>query len=69
MVSGEHKRLVTDYLADLAKRAGAKEPEVLAIELDLLMEGAIVYAHVMGDKEAARRAKGMASLYVEWQFA
>lgn len=69
MVSAEHKRLVIDYVADLAKRAGTKEPEVLANELNLLMEGAIVYAHVIGDQEAARRAKGMASLYVEWQFA
>jgi len=68
MLSAEHKRLVADYLATQARLAGARDPRALSHELNLLMEGAIVYAHVMGDRDAAQRAKEMARLFIERQF-
>jgi AcrR family transcriptional regulator len=67
VVSAEHKRLVADYLSQQAKEAGARDPAALSHELNLLMEGAIVYAYVMGDKRAAERAKEMARFFVERQ--
>jgi len=67
MISAEHKRLVADYICRQAEMAGARDPVALSHELNLLMEGAIVYAHVMGDKQAAARAKEMARVFVERQ--
>ncbi len=65
MISTEHKRLVRAYLATLAKEAGASEPELLAEKLHLLIEGAIVEAHVSANKEAALLAKGMAKVFID----
>mgnify|MGYP003627230304 CR=1 FL=1 len=67
MVSAEHKRLVVEYLESLATLADAREPAELANELNMLMEGAIVYAYVMGDKQAAGRAREMARVFVDRQ--
>ena len=55
-----HKRALTDHLASLARRAGAKEPETLARQLMLLKEGAIVTAHIQGKAFAAPDAKDAA---------
>jgi len=41
-----------------------KEPEVLAKKLNQLIEGAIVTAHVEGDKNSAERAKKMAKVFI-----
>ena len=68
MASAEHKRLVLEYLENLATLAGARAPAELASELNTLMEGAIVCAYVMGDKQAAERARGMARVFVDRQF-
>jgi AcrR family transcriptional regulator len=59
MVATEHKQLVRRYLGGLVNDAGATEGEgeALADELMLLMEGAIVMAHVAGDHNAAGRAR------------
>lgn len=67
MACAEHKRLVAEYICQQAELAGAKDPQALSHEINLLMEGAIVYAHVMGDKGAAARAKEMARVFVERQ--
>lgn len=64
IVSAEHKRLVCDYVRDLAAQANAQNPEELSKQLNLLMEGAIVEAHVCGNKDAASRAKTMAEVFV-----
>lgn len=61
----EHKRLVKDYVRDIAKKAGAKDPEELAYQLNLLMEGAIVDAHVCDNKEAHLSAKQMAKVFID----
>jgi AcrR family transcriptional regulator len=67
MIGAEHKRLVAEYLCNLAQLAGAKDPVALSHEINLLMEGAIVYAYVMGEKQAAERAKHMARVLIERQ--
>ena len=60
----EHKRLVLDYLEELATAAGAQNPAALAFDLSLLAEGAIVTAQVMGSKDAARKAKRAAEILI-----
>ena len=60
----EHKRLVLDYLETLAAAAGARDPKALAFALNLLAEGAIVTAQVMGMKDAAQRAKESAAILI-----
>jgi AcrR family transcriptional regulator len=61
----EHKRLVLDYFEKLAKAAGARDPAELAFSLNLLAEGAIVTAQVMGTKDAAARAKRAADILIQ----
>jgi AcrR family transcriptional regulator len=46
IVVKEHKHAVTRYLSDLAREAGARQPDGLASQLFLLMEGAIATAYV-----------------------
>lgn len=65
IISAEHKRLVREYIFELAQQAEAKDPEELANQLHLLLEGAIVEAHVSGNKQAARMARAMAAVFVE----
>jgi AcrR family transcriptional regulator len=67
MIGAEHKRLVAEYLCNLAELAGAKDPVTLSHEINLLIEGAIVYAYVMGEKQAAERAKQMARVFIQRQ--
>lgn len=63
-LAAHHKELVRDYIQGIALDAGADDPGALADELNLLIEGAIVYAHVMGDVEAAQKAKTMAKCFI-----
>ena len=55
--SCEHKRLLTNYVEDLAREAGAGEPAELAGEIALLIEGATVAAQINCDCAAAYQAK------------
>ena len=59
-VAGEHKRLVTAYIKDLAEAAGAADPAALALQLCLLLDGATAGAHVTGDPSAAEAARAAA---------
>ncbi|MDA1326838.1 MAG: TetR/AcrR family transcriptional regulator [Proteobacteria bacterium] len=61
----EHKRLMLDYVEKLAAAAGARDPEELAFALNLLAEGAIVTAQVMGQKDSAARAKRPAKILIQ----
>lgn len=63
--AAEHKRLLVNYVRELAERAGASEPQVLAEELSLLMEGAVVSAQVTGNRDAAQRAKTLAQMVLD----
>ena len=66
--SAEHKRLVEKYVRDLAKQAGAPQPGVLATQLCLLMEGAVVLTQVCPDDArgcAAASAKRAAAVLID----
>jgi AcrR family transcriptional regulator len=65
IVCAEHKRLMFNYIRELAENAGAKNPSELSEELNLLIEGATVQAHVCGDKKAGVKAKKMAQLFIK----
>lgn len=47
-------------MRELAEEYGADDPEELAMEFLILIDGAITVALVMGNKEAARDAKKIA---------
>lgn len=56
-MAATHKQLMQSALAGLAKEAGALNPEHLARQLDLLIQGAIVLAHLHDPKERVMDAK------------
>jgi len=64
ILCAEHKRLVREYIRDLAVQAKMDNPEELSQQLNLLIEGAIVDAHVSGNKNAADQAKNIALILV-----
>lgn len=63
--TGEHKLLMGKYLSDLAEAAGVREPDALAFHLNLLVEGAIVLAHVRSDNSSAQKAKQAAGILID----
>ncbi len=58
--AAEHKRLLLVYFENLARDAGAKEPEQLARQLLLLKEGAIVMAHLHDQAPVVESARSAA---------
>jgi AcrR family transcriptional regulator len=58
--AAEHKARVQSYLRDLAQSAGVSAADDVAHQLMLLVNGAIVAAHVSGDTTAARGARILA---------
>ncbi len=63
--AAEHKLLMRGYIRDQAMAAGlsgAAEADSLADGLMLLAEGAIVMAYVVGDGDAAAKAKAAAAV-------
>jgi AcrR family transcriptional regulator len=63
-LAAEHKRLILAHVRELAEAAGARDPEGLARQLCILMDGVIVTAQVSGDTQAARSARDAAELLV-----
>lgn len=59
-VAKEHKVKLRNYLLQLTKEFGADNPEELASEFLILIDGAITVALVMNDREAARKAQQLA---------
>ncbi|MEU9113648.1 TetR/AcrR family transcriptional regulator [Streptomyces sp. NPDC048483] len=59
-VARRHKQALLDYLTDLARDLGAREPAVLGAQLALLVNGAITAAAISGSPGAAREAHGAA---------
>lgn len=59
-VAKEHKVKLRDYLLQLTTEYGATNPEEMASEFLLLIDGAITVALVMNDREAARKAQQLA---------
>jgi AcrR family transcriptional regulator len=65
--SEEHKRLVLAAIRALAENAGARDPHQLARQLMMLMEGAIVAAHMGFDPDPAGAARSAAELLLVTQ--
>ena len=63
-VCREYKSLVRDYIESLAVSADVADPGVLADELALLLEGAIVTAQVSVNPNAAKTAKQIAATLI-----
>ena len=55
--SADHKRMLETHFTKLAKAAGLARPELLARQLLLLAEGAIVTAHMKHTESPAQDAK------------
>ena len=64
-IASEHKVVMCDFIKKLLEQSHFQEPETLAYQLSLLVEGAIVMGHVCGDKEAARKAKAAGLILLE----
>ncbi len=64
-LAGEHKRLLNAYISELARDAGAEDPERIAQDLSILIDGAMVGAQVTGDAGAVARAKSIAETLLE----
>lgn len=60
MVCAEHKQLVTKYIQAIVESGGFKDSEALSRRLLILLDGAITYAYVTGDKVAIQEAKATA---------
>ncbi len=60
LVAREHKQKLLDYVLELCTEHGANDPETLARQLLILIDGAITVALVMGDHSAADNAQCMA---------
>jgi AcrR family transcriptional regulator len=69
VAAAEHKRQMERIVRELAAEAGAREPEVLARQLCLIMEGAYVTRHVTGDQTAIESARRVAELAIDAQVA
>ena len=61
----EHKRIVRAWVTDLARRAGAGDPEALARQLTLLLDGALAAGVLDGDPAAAEAARSAGAVLVE----
>jgi len=63
-IGKQFKQLMWNYVVGLAKKAGMQNPEILADELCLLLEGAIVTAQVSDKPQAASTAKSIAAILI-----
>jgi AcrR family transcriptional regulator len=63
-VSLEHQQAVTDYILGLVHEANLPNPEGLAQQLMILIQGATVIAMMQGNAHAASQAKAAASILV-----
>jgi AcrR family transcriptional regulator len=58
----EHRELLKAMFAALAKEAGAGSPDLVATQVMLLYDGAMVRAHIDGTPAAAQAAKAAAEM-------
>ncbi len=59
-VTADHKRVLAAQIRDIVARGAADDPEETTAALMLLMEGAVVTAHLSGDARSARQARALA---------
>jgi AcrR family transcriptional regulator len=62
MAASQNKQAIEDILRALAQDAGADDPQALAQELCLIMEGAYVTRQVTGNKDTVDIARRVAGL-------
>lgn len=65
LAAAQHKSEMRRHLVDLAAAAGAKDACSLADQLVLLIDGAIVTAHVAGNARAAKHGRRAAKLLLK----
>jgi AcrR family transcriptional regulator len=63
-LSAEQVRQFRQYLASLAREAGAREPESLALQLSLLIDGAMLAEQMRRGSGAAKQAKKAAKVLI-----
>jgi len=63
-MASEHKHTMLAYFRELAVAAGAKDPELLAQQISLLVEGAVIHMEVFREPEVARIADDAAQKLV-----
>ena len=61
----EYKRMIRQFIEQLTRSAGVPDPEKLASELSILLEGAIVTSQVSGIKDSAKTAKLAAKTLID----
>jgi len=61
----EHKAVVRAWVADLARRAGAQDPQLLARHLTLLIDGGLSVGVFDADPAAADAAKSAARVLAD----
>jgi AcrR family transcriptional regulator len=61
----EHKRVVRAWVTDLARRAGARDPDLLARQLTLLIDGGLSAGVLDGDPATPAAAKTAARALVD----
>jgi AcrR family transcriptional regulator len=61
----EHKRLVRAWVTDLARRAGARDPELLARQLTLLLDGGLATGVLDADPGTPAAARAAAQALVD----
>ena len=61
----EYKKLVKGYVRELCEQAGASDPQGLAEELAMLLEGATVTAQVSQNAKTAKIAKRVAKALID----
>lgn len=64
-VAREHKEALLAYVTGLVRAVPVAEPEALARQLVLLIDGAIAGAALMGEPGAARQARTAAAVLIE----
>ena len=64
----EHKQQMLAYFRELAADAGAKDPELLAQQISLLVEGAVIHMEVFREPQVARIADDAAQKLVAEAF-
>ncbi len=65
VVAADHKRHLAGFFSGLAAKAGLRNPEDIGRQLLMLVEGAIVIAHLHGIDNAASDAKKTAEILIK----
>lgn len=66
-IAAHHKRLVVEDILALCREANLPQPEIIAQQLALLIEGAIVTEQITPNSHAAHQARLMATVLLTYQ--